>query len=109
MLAVIAVVVVFLFLPLIVTITIAFDARTNLGNFPPNEFSLRWFRHFFSDEYYMNGLRTSVIVATFSMFISTAIGVSAAIALAEGSFRYKGALQTLFLSPLIVPSVVTGF
>lgn len=109
MLMVIALVVVFLFLPLVVTITIAFDARTNLGNFPPHEFSLRWFRHFFGDEFYMNGLRTSVIVASISMLVSTAIGVSAAIALAEGNFRYKAALQTLFMSPLVVPTVVTGF
>lgn len=109
MLVVMALVVIFLFLPLIVTITIAFDARANLGNFPPQEFSLRWFRHFFSDEFYMNGLRTSLLVASISMVISSAIGVCAAVALVEGNFRFKAALQTLFLSPLVVPSVVTGF
>jgi putative spermidine/putrescine transport system permease protein len=109
MLLVIALVVVFLLLPLIVTITMAFDARTYLGPFPPSEFSWRWFKQFFGDEYYMNGLKTSVMVAATSTIISTAVGMTAATALAEGNLRFKQTLQALFLSPLVVPSVVTGF
>jgi len=100
---------VFLIFPLIVAVLMAFDARTYLGAFPPNEFSLQWFYRFFGDEMYMRGLKTSLLVATISTVASTAIGVPAAIVLAQSKPRGKQLLETLFLSPLIVPAVVIGF
>ncbi len=109
LLFVVALVVVFLLMPLVITIGMAFDARDYLGNFPPRALSLQWFKHFFSDEFYMNGLTTSISVAVASTVLSTIIGLTAATALAEGRFGYKQALNTLFLSPLVVPSVVVGF
>jgi putative spermidine/putrescine transport system permease protein len=109
LLLIVALVVIFLFFPLIVAVTMAFDARDYLGAFPPHGFSLQWFHRFFNDDFYMNGLRTSVTVAIVSTLLSTVIGVSAATVLAENDFRGKQALEALFLSPLVVPSVVVGF
>jgi putative spermidine/putrescine transport system permease protein len=109
LLLVIAVVVIFLLVPLFVAIAMAFDAREYLGSFPPNQFSLQWFRRFFGDEFYMRGLQTSFRVAAISTIISTSVGVIAATVLATREFRGKQVLQVLFLSPLLVPSVVVGF
>ncbi len=99
----------FLVTPIIVSILMSFDARGYLGRFPPTEFSLQWYERFFSDTYYLKGLRTSLIIAVIAATVSTCAGVSAAIALDRYEFPGKQALETIFLSPLIIPAVVIGF
>jgi putative spermidine/putrescine transport system permease protein len=105
----VGVVICFLLIPIIVTAMIAFDSRSFLGPLPPPTFSLRWFREFFSDAYYLRGLVTSILLALGSVAISLSIGVVTAFTLNRASFVGKEALTSLFLSPLIVPPVVTGF
>lgn len=99
----------YLLLPVLMAVFMSLDARTFLGPFPPQEFSLQWFESFFSDDYYLNGLKTSLLLATLTAVISTAIGGSAAVALARARFERKELLTSLMLSPLIVPAVVIGF
>ena len=64
---------------------------------------------FFSDTYYLQGLKTSLIIAVIATVVSTTIGVSAAIGLDRYQGRGKQVLESLFLSPLVVPAVVIGF
>ena len=73
--AVIAVSFVFLVLPIIVAIMMSFDGRTHLGTFPPPHYSFRWYVNFFSDAYYLNGLKMSLILAVIASIVSTASGV----------------------------------
>ena len=87
----------------------SFDGRSYLGLFPPPEYSFRWYKSFFSDTYYLQGLKTSLIIAVIATVISTTIGVSAAIGLDRYQGRGKQVLESLFLSPLVVPAVVIGF
>ena len=101
--------VVFLFAPIIVSILMSFDARSYLGRFPPTEFSFQWYARFFSDTYYLTGLRTSLLIATIAATVSTCAGVCAAIVLDRYDFPGKQALETVFLSPLVIPAVVIGF
>ncbi|MES0003098.1 ABC transporter permease [Mesorhizobium sp. M0051] len=105
----IVVVLVFLIFPIAVAVTMSFDAREYLGRFPPPEYSLRWYKHFFSDDYYLTGLATSLRLALITTIVSTTAGVSAAIALDRYAGPGKQVLESLFLSPLIVPAVVIGF
>ena len=105
----IVVTLVFLIAPIIVSILMSFDARSFLGRFPPTEFSFHWYERFFSDTYYLNGLKTSVIIAIIAASVSTVAGVSAAIVLDRYDFPGKQALETIFLSPLVIPAVVVGF
>ena len=107
--ALIVVSVVFLLLPLLVTVLMAFDARGYLGPLPPPSLSTRWFVRFFSDSYYLRGLQTSLLLAFCPVAISIAAGVSVAIFLDRFSFAGKQAFAALFLSPLVVPPVVIGF
>jgi putative spermidine/putrescine transport system permease protein len=107
--AVLAVTLVFLVAPIVVSIMMSFDGRSYLGKFPPPEYSTRWFANFFSDAYYLHGLKTSVVLAVIATTVSTAAGVSAAIVLDRYEFPGKQALEALFLSPLVVPAVVIGF
>jgi putative spermidine/putrescine transport system permease protein len=95
--------------PLAMTVSMSFDARDYLGAFPPPELSLRWYEKFFSDPYLLKGLATSVELATLTALASTALGLSAAVALDRLPGRHAQLLISLFLSPLIVPGVVIGF
>ena len=99
----------FLLTPIVVTAIMAFDSRAYLGPLPPPSLSLRWFARFFSDDYFLRGLGTSAQLALLSVTISVCVGVATAFAVERMTFRGKDALVTLFLSPLVVPPVVTGF
>ena len=99
----------FLTVPIVVAVLMSFDARSYLGPIPPEEFSLQWYESFFSDTFYLNGLKTSIILAIIATTVSTVAGVSAAIVLDRYDFPGKNALETFFLSPLVVPAVVLGF
>lgn len=99
----------FLIVPIIFAIMMSFDGRSYLGTFPPPSYSFQWYQNFFSDAYYLQGLRTSVMLAVIAALISTFFGVSAAIVMDRYEFRGKSALEAFFLSPLVVPGVVVGF
>ena len=107
--AVIAASFVFLVLPIIIAIMMSFDGRSFLGTFPPPNYSFRWYVNFFSDAYYLNGMKMSLILAVIASIVSTTSGVSAAIVLDRYEFRGKKGLEAFFLSPLVVPGVVVGF
>ena len=107
--ALVGISVVFLMLPLLVTVLMSFDARSYLGPLPPPALSTRWFQRFFSDAYYLRGLQTSLLLAISSVAISVAAGVSVAVFLDRFNFAGKQAVAALFLSPLVVPPVVIGF
>ncbi len=108
-LALLAVAATFLVVPLLVTVIMAFDARSYLGPLPPPALSLRWFVRCFSQETFIAGLRVSLALAVLAAGISSAFGVAAAIALERAAFPGRGLLLALFLSPLVVPPVVIGF
>lgn len=100
---------IFLVAPLLVAILLAFDNRNYLGPLPPPGFSLHWFDRLFSQDYVGAGLSTSLKIATVTTLVNVVIGTAAAVGFDRASFRGKEALLAAFLSPLIVPAVVTGF
>lgn len=104
-----AVIVCFLILPILVTVLMAFDARPYLGPLPPPALSLRWFRRFFSEDYFLTGLTISAELACVSTILSLLVGVITAVAVDKISSSGREMLTSLFVSPLIVPPVVTGF
>jgi putative spermidine/putrescine transport system permease protein len=106
---VIAVGLVFLAAPLLVTALLAFDARNYLGQLPPPSLSLHWFDKLFSQDYLAAGLSTSFEIAILTTLINVVIGGAAAVGLDRATFTGKDALLSAFLSPLMVPAVVTGF
>jgi putative spermidine/putrescine transport system permease protein len=95
--------------PLAMAFLMSLDARPYLGPFPPPALSLRWYTDFFSDDYFIKGLKTSLIVATGTTFVSVVAGVPAALALDRYEFPGKPVVTGLILSPLLIPGVVVGF
>jgi putative spermidine/putrescine transport system permease protein len=101
--------VLFLLAPVFVSIAMAFDGRSYLGPFPPSDLSLQWFHKLFANDYLLKGLRTSLLLAVVTSFISMAVGTLAAFGLERMAFRGREALMAFFLSPLLIPGVILGF
>lgn len=99
---------VFLCGPLLIIITTAFDSG-NIMSFPPKGFSLQWFSNAFHSRTFMTTLGISFKVAVISTLIAMVVGIPAAYALSRNNYRGKAAMQSIFLSPIIVPGVVLGF
>src|SRR5207244_12624329 len=76
--------------------------------FPPVGVSLRWFVKFFSSAEFMNALWLSLRVAVIVVVLSTVIGALCALAIARGNLPGARMLTTLFLSPLMLPAILTG-
>jgi putative spermidine/putrescine transport system permease protein len=101
--------VLFLVVPIIVSVVLSFDDRQFLGPFPPMQFSLRWYRSFLENPAYLEGLLVSLKLAVLSTLISTVAGACAAYVLSEGPWPGRDTVEMLFLSPKFVPTVVIGF
>jgi putative spermidine/putrescine transport system permease protein len=104
-----AMAVLFLLIPIVVSVILSFDDRQFLGAFPPTRFSLRWYRSFIENPAYLDGLFNSLKLAVLSTVISTIAGACAAYVLAGSEWPGRDAVETLFLSPKFVPTVVIGF
>jgi putative spermidine/putrescine transport system permease protein len=104
-----AVAVLFLVLPIIVSVLLSFDDRSFLGPFPPTQFSLRWYRSFLDNPAYLEGLIVSLKLAVLSTFISSTAGACAAYVLSASRWPGRDTIEMLFLSPKFVPTVVIGF
>jgi len=99
--------IIFLFFPVIISITFAFDPR-NFPTFPPIGFTLKWFENFFRMRTFIEGLKWSLIIAITASGISICIAIPTSFAITRNEFHGKNILLAAFQSPLIVPGVVAG-
>jgi spermidine/putrescine transport system permease protein len=97
----------FLYLPIVVLIVYSFN-RDGVGGFPPQHWTLDWYRLLFADSAMWSSVSNSAIVALSTVVLAMLIGFPAAYALDRYSFPGKAALRQLVLLPLIVPGVITG-
>jgi putative spermidine/putrescine transport system permease protein len=104
-LALVALLYLFLLAPLLVVLIISFSSNQFLS-FPPQGFSLRWYQNLAHETVFITGLKTSLITASIVTLIVLAMGVPAALAISRYNFRGKNLIASLFLSPLIVPTIV---
>jgi len=95
----------FLLAPVGIVIPMAFNSSPYL-QFPPTSFSMRLFRSFFTDPAWTSAALRSLEVALAATAIALALGVPAAMGLVFGQVPARKLAQTLFLAPLIVPTIV---
>ena len=77
-------------------------------SFPPVGFTLVWFAKFFANPDFINALWLSLKVATAVLVLSMLIGATAALALARGDLPAARLLTAFFMSPLMLPAILTG-
>lgn len=102
-----AVVVVFLYAPIVILIIFSFN-NSAVPSFPLSGFTLHWYREFLANSDLRGALETSAIVAALSSIGAVILGILASIALVRRRFRGKGPVSALLLSPLVIPYVVLG-
>src|SRR6202012_3877260 len=97
----------YILLPMFFVIWLAFF-RQEIPSFPPEGYSLKWFRAIADNERFVSGFLLSLEVAVIATAIGLALGVPAAVCLVRGRFVGRKALNNLLLLPLIVPGIVLG-
>jgi putative spermidine/putrescine transport system permease protein len=100
-------VVFFLLLPIAIIAVFALNPTPYIA-FPPVGVSLRWFAKFFSSADFMNSLWLSLRVAVVVVVLATVVGTLAALAIARGNLPGARLLTAVFLSPLMLPAILTG-
>jgi putative spermidine/putrescine transport system permease protein len=101
----VGIVVLFLIAPIAIVIPVSFSPQRIL-EFPPPEWSLRWYEEFLSSGGWMRSLRRSVEVGLIAAAIATPVGTLAALGLVRGRFRAKRLMRGALMLPLTVPVIV---
>ncbi|UCG80906.1 MAG: ABC transporter permease, partial [Desulfobacterales bacterium] len=92
----------------IVIVVYSFDPRGYAGLFPPPGISIRWYKFFFEYELFLTGLKLSVIIALITTCLTALMSVAVSYVISRSKFKGKELLNTLFLSPWMLPGVVAG-
>lgn len=97
----------FLLAPLLVVVRSALDTRTLVsGAF--QGYTLKWFAAALTNPEYLAALRLSLRLALTTTALSLVVGTAAALGLVRYRFPGRTTLATLFLSPLTIPTIITG-
>ncbi len=95
----------FLLAPIIVIVASSFGPTGYLA-FPPQGVSLRWYEQALGSSDYLGPFQTSLGIAFTVAGLATIAGTLAAIALVRFQFPGRLLLASLFLSPLMLPTLV---
>ena len=99
---------VFLLAPVAIVVLFALNPPPFIA-FPPTGVSLRWYAKFFGDRAFMHAFLLSLELGVATVAVAGTLGTAAALALARGGLPGAGFLTALFLSPLVLPGLLTGF
>ncbi len=76
--------------------------------FPPQGFTLRWYQLLLHRQDFLDSFINSVLIALLCTLVATGLGVLAAVGLHRRAFMGRPAMQAFLMSPLILPTIVTG-
>lgn len=102
-----AIVAIWLIAPMFIVFPISFSADASF-QFPPREWSTRWYESFFSNPSWMKALGNSALIALLVAIIAASIGTIAALAINKSKSRIASMASTLMLTPMIVPPIIAG-
>jgi putative spermidine/putrescine transport system permease protein len=95
----------FLIVPTLIVVPMSFSASQYL-EFPPRQWSLRWYENYFSSATWMDATATSFKAAAWTALLATPLGTLAAYGLSASRLRAARALQVLLITPMIVPVIL---
>ncbi|MFD5337748.1 ABC transporter permease [Streptomyces hawaiiensis] len=106
--AVATVILLFLALPIVVILVTSFSSNA-FGSFPPDSWTLTWYKALFADgSKWPAAMSMSALIACLSTVFSLIIGVTAATALTRSELPLRSAVYALVLGPLLIPQIVTA-
>lgn len=103
-----AIAVVFLLAPTLIVLLTSFTSSPSL-KFPPDGYSLRWYRALLEAEQMQAAARNSLVVAVWATALSVALGTAGALGIAGRRAAWARALDVAFMSPLLLPALAFGF
>lgn len=84
-------------------------SETSYVTFPPEGFTLEWYHRLADREDFIRSFIDSVLIAVLCTLAATALGALAALGLNQPEMHRRGnLLHGIVMSPLILPTVVTG-
>ncbi|HEX2890546.1 ABC transporter permease [Vineibacter terrae] len=101
------VIIAFLLAPIAIVAVFALNPTPYIS-FPPVGVTGRWFVKFFATDDFMVALWLSLRVAVVVLLLSMLIGGACALALARGRLPGARFLTAFFMSPLMLPAILTG-
>jgi len=96
-----------MFAPIVVVIILSFNPL-EFASFPMEGFSFRWYVRLAQNQAIVTAFKTSLILGFITSVISTAIAIPAAMAFVRYDFPGKNTLNTLLLTPIMIPEVILG-
>lgn len=102
-----ALVMAFVLAPLLVVCLVAFTPEDTLS-LPTHGVSLRWFTAIFEHPDFVQSFYNSLLLAMLSATFSLCVALPAGLAIGRLNFAGRDFLNALFLSPLIIPTLVLG-
>jgi ABC-type spermidine/putrescine transport system permease subunit II len=97
----------FMAAPLVIIVINSFNG-SSVSQFPPTEWSLKWFRAAWANRAFRDGFTLSVRVATASAVLATLAGLGAAYVFSRRQFRGVAVVQSLINAPLSMPKIAVG-
>lgn len=91
-----------------VVVTIASFSSKAILTFPPDGYSLRWFERALTYDDFREGFQNGLIVTFWASCIALIIGTGFAFAIDRYNFFGKQTLETILLSPLVIPHFTIG-
>jgi putative spermidine/putrescine transport system permease protein len=96
---------------MLLPITLMFPLSLEPGQmlrFPPQGFSLRWYREYFADDAWLESTILSLKVAAGAAAIATIFGTLAAAGLARASAAVRNACNVILMSALFLPTILVA-
>jgi putative spermidine/putrescine transport system permease protein len=97
----------YILLPLAFVTWLSFYSQ-EIPSYPPEGYTLRWFRAITGNERFIDGLLLSLQLGVIATALGLLVSVPAAICISYFRFRGRELLNNLLLFPLMVPGVVLG-
>jgi putative spermidine/putrescine transport system permease protein len=105
--AVVALVLAFIYIPLLVIVAEAFNSSRIL-KWPPPGFTLSWFQKAIEDESAREALVTSIEAGIAAMLIAVVLGTLISLAVGRRKFFGRDTISFLVVLPIALPGIVTG-
>jgi putative spermidine/putrescine transport system permease protein len=105
--AFVGLVLLFLMSPILAIMPLSFNSES-FFSYPMPGYSLKWYEDFFFNERWTSALKMSVIVATATTFLATALGTLAALGLARSNLPGRASIMAVLISPMIVPVIISA-
>jgi putative spermidine/putrescine transport system permease protein len=102
-----AAVMAFLVLPTLIVVPMSFSASQYL-EFPPRQWSLRWYENYFNSAAWMQATLTSVKAGALTALVATPLGTLAAYGLFVSRLRGAGVVMAVMMTPIVVPVILVG-